>query len=418
MRLVLIVTLALSHTFVVLSQHAEAAIQVSTHSPTCEEQARQSGLPIDGWRVVYDDGGQMTCRRVSVQELGICRGIEYIDADTKDKECCQDVSGLTWIDRPANLAKCCAKDQVWTFDSGDGSTRGGCCMVGLHMHNGRCIPPYTPPPPPHCPPGTRLIDKRCIPIIVPPPSCPPGTFIQDGICIPVPAQTVSFPAGTCCAPIIVSLHPTYLSDGQLVPSLPSGCPPGTYMHDGMCIQIPNGICPIGTRMQDGQCIPLPQIHGNGHVNVEPPCACTNYPACGHGRHLGIRYGHCYILSFFDSQQLSTARENSMYFRLCRSPHDCSREKEIEMGEPFYLRDQHGFFTDLRSTRGWIDNAHHGNHLGLTLDASRAGRFTGTLACAGGECGIQLHGGDPRVSKKLRFSEVTCDNYYRVPLISI
>lgn len=341
MRLVLIVTLALSHTFVVLSQHAEAAIQVSTHSPTCEEQARQSGLPTDSWRVVYDEGGQMTCRRVTVQELGLCRGTEYIDADTKDKECCQTGNGVTWINRPENLAKCCAKDHAWTFDSGDGPARGGCCLVGLHMHNGKCIPPYTPPPPPHCPPGTR--------------------------------------------------------------------------------------------MQDGQCIPLPQIHGNGHVNVEPPCACTNYPACGHGRHLGIRYGHCYILSFFDSQQLSTARENSMYFRLCRSPHDCSREKEIEMGEPFYLRDQHGFFTDLRSTRGWIDNAHHGNHLGLTLDASRAGRFTGTLACAGGECGIQLHavggtgsmathgltsGGDPRVSKKLRFSEVTCDNYYQVPFISV
>lgn len=383
----------------------------------------------------------MTCRRVSVQELGICRGIEYIDADTKDKECCQDVSGLTWIDRPANLAKCCAKDQVWTFDSGDGSTRGGCCMVGLHMHNGRCIPPYTPPPPPHCPPGTRLIDDRCVPNITPPPSCPPGTFLQDSTCISVPVQTVSFLNDGQCAPASPPRCPigTYLSDGQFVPliiSLPPRCPPGTFMHDGMCIQISNGICPIGTRMQDGQCVPLPQTRGSGYGSVEPPCACPNYPTCGHGRHLGIKYGHCYILSFSDIQQLGIAQENTLYVKLCKSTNDCSNGKEVEMDEPFYLQDQHGLYTNLRSTRGWIDNVHHGDHLGFTLDVNNAGRFTGILTCAGGECGIQLHGGpviggmglmatpgmtawgDPRVSKKLRFSEVTCDNYYRVPLISI
>ncbi|KAG2149541.1 hypothetical protein BD769DRAFT_1659093 [Suillus cothurnatus] len=283
MRLFFITILALSQAFIVLSQHAEAVFQLPTYSSTCEEQARQSGLPTDGWRIVYEDGGQQKCRRVTVQELGICRGVEYIDAETRDKKCCEDLNGLTWIDRPSKLGKCCAKNHVWTFDTGDSPTRGGCCMVGLHMHNGRCIPPYTPPPPPRCPPGTYSIDDRCVQTITPPPRCPPGTFLQDGMCIPVPVQIVSCPVGT------------YLNDGRCVPIIappPLRCPPGTFMRDGMCIQISNAICPIGTRMQDdGQCVPLPQTCGNGYNNVESSCASTNYPVCGQDNYLPIKYGH-------------------------------------------------------------------------------------------------------------------------------
>ncbi|KAG1774067.1 hypothetical protein EV702DRAFT_1128195 [Suillus placidus] len=432
MRLLLITTLALSQAIVVLSQYAEAAFQVPTYSSTCEEQARQSGLPTDGWEIVYGDGGQPKCRRVAVQELGICRGVEYIDADTKDKKCCQDVSGLTWIDRPAKLAKCCAKDHAWSFDNGDSPTRGGCCMIGLHMHNGRCIPSYTPPPPLHCPPGTYLINDRCAPIIAPLPRCPPGTFLQDGMCIPIPVPIVSCPVGT------------YLINDQCVPVIPRHCPPATFMRDGMCIPVPSGVCPIGTRMQDGQCVPLPQTCANGYGGVESSCACTNYPVCGHGKYLGIKYGHCYILSFSDGQQFSAVREKTMYvkggffddipFKVCKSTNDCSHGKEVEMDESFYLHHQHGLYTDLTSTRGWIDNAHNGDHLGLTLDANMAGRFTGTPTYAGNECGIELRGGpvnggmgyacpmampgwgNPRVSKNLRFSEVTCNNY-EVPFTS-
>ncbi|KAG1813253.1 uncharacterized protein BJ212DRAFT_1367515 [Suillus subaureus] len=311
MRLVLVITLALSQAFVVLSQHAEPAFQVPTYSSTCEEQARQSGLPTDGWKIVYEDGGQPKCRRMTVQELDICHGVEYIDADTKDKRCCQDVSGLTWIDRPAKLAKCCAKDHVWTFDNGDGPTRGGCCMVGLHMHNGNCVPPYTPRPPLHCPPGTYSIDDRCVPIIASPPRCPVGTFLQDGMCIPVPVQIVSCPVGTYsndgqCVPTIASpprcpvgtfmrdgmCVGTYLNDGRCIPIIasPPRCPPGTFMHDGMCLQIPNDICPIGTRMQDGQCVPLLQACSNGRDSVEPSVAYANHPVCGHDKYPGIRHG--------------------------------------------------------------------------------------------------------------------------------
>ncbi|KAG1885947.1 hypothetical protein F4604DRAFT_1723754 [Suillus subluteus] len=288
-------------------------------------------------------------------------------------------------------------------------------MVGLQMHNGRCIPPYTPPSPQHCPPGTYSIDGQCYPIIAPLPHCPVGTYLNDGQCV----LNIASPL----------LH----------------CPPGTFMYDGMCIQLPNGICPIGTRMQDGQCVPLPQTCGNGHGSIEPSCACTNYPVCGHGKYLGIKHGHCYILSFSDGLQLGTVRENTMYvkggffddipFKVCKSTNNCSHGKEVEMNESFYLQDQHGWYTDSKSTKGWIDNAHNGDHLGFTFDANKAGRFTGTPTCAGSECGIKLRGGpvnggmgftgsmatpgvtfwaNPKVSTKLRFSEVTCDDY-EVPL---
>ncbi|KAG1757114.1 hypothetical protein EDB19DRAFT_12715 [Suillus lakei] len=456
MRLLFVTTLALSQAFVVLSQHVEATFQVPTYSSTCEEQARQSGLPTDGWEIVYNNEGQAKCRRVAVQELGLCRGVEYIDADTKDKQCCQDVSGLTWINEPAKLAKCCAKDHVWTFDNGDGPTRGGCCMVGLHMHNGRCIPPYIPPPPLHCPPGTFLHDGMCIPVPRPIAGCPVGTYLINNQCVsvtPPHCPPGSFMRdGTCTLTPLIPHCPigTYWIDGQCAPIITSPsprCPHGTFLHGDMCIPIPSDICPIGTRMQDGQCVPLPQACGNGHVGLEPSCACTNYPVCGHGKYLGIKYGHCYVLSFSDGQQLGTVRENTMYvkggffddipFKVCKSTNDCSPGKEVEVDEFFYLQDQHGLYTDLKSTKGWIDNAHNGDHLGFTHDASKAGKFMGTPTCAGGECGIQLRGGpvnggmgfacpmptpgvtfwsNPRVSKKLRFSEVTCDNY-EVPLTS-
>ncbi|KAG2350854.1 hypothetical protein BDR05DRAFT_943191 [Suillus weaverae] len=248
MRLFFITTLALSKTFVVLAQNAQAAIQAPS---TCEEQAKQAGLPTDGW--------EMTT----------------VNKRSKTKKCCGDANGLTWIDRPAKLAKCCTKDHVWTFDNGDGPTRGGCCMVGSHMQDGKCIPD-APPPPPSCPVGTRLID--------------------------------------------------------------------------------------------GQCIPLPQTCGNVHGGVKPSCTCMNYPVCGHGKYLGIKYGHCYILSFSDGQQLGTVRENTLYakggffngipFKVCNSTTDCSLGKEVEMGESFYLQDQHGLYTDPKSTKGWVDNAYH------------------------------------------------------------
>ncbi|KAG2156684.1 uncharacterized protein EDB93DRAFT_1101536 [Suillus bovinus] len=413
MRLLLITILALSQAFGVLSQHTEAAFQLPTSpSTTCEEQARQSGFPTDGWEV-HDDGGQIKCRRVTVQELGLCSGVEYIDAPSRTPKT------RSVVDMSAKLAKCCAKDHVWTFDNGDGPTRGGCCMVGLHMHNGKCIPPYTPPPP-RCPSETYLINGKCTPITASPPRCPSGTFLQDGVCIPVTVPTC--PVGT------------YLDNDQCLPIIASPaprCPSGTFLQDGI-------ICPIGTRIQDGQCVQLPQTCGNGHNNGESSCACTNYPVCGHGRYLGIKYGRCYILSFSDGQQLGTVRENTMYvkggffddipFKVCKSTNDCSRGKEVEMDEFFYLQDQHGLYGDLKSTKGWIDNAHNGDHLSFTFDVNKAGKFTGTPTCAGSECGIQLRGGPdnggmglacPMATPGVTFwsnPKVTCDEY-EVPLTS-
>ncbi|KAG1769289.1 hypothetical protein EV702DRAFT_1282132 [Suillus placidus] len=315
-------------------------------------------MPTDGWTVVHDDEGQAFCRRVEIKEL--CLGVEHIDADTKEKRCCPDVSGLTWIDKPAQLAKCCAKGHVWTYDHGVGSAHGGCCPVGFHMSNGMCIPNITPPPPPH------------------------------------------------------------------------RCPTGTHLVDGQCVQIHG---------------PCPQTCGNGLGGVEPSCTCTNNPVCGHGKYLGIKYGHCYILSFSDGHQLGIDRDSIWYkkdgffvdipFKVCNSTTDCSRGKEVEMGQSFSLQDQHGLYKDTKSTKGWINTPlKDGNHMEFTTDANTAAKFTGIPSCAGGECAIKMFGinggavsyacpmpdpgltfyGNPKVGQKIRFSEVTCDEY-EVPLTS-
>lgn len=357
--------LALLQVVVVLSQHDETAFHVSSTpgcggscrvSSACEDHARRAGLPTDGWEVVRDNEGNTKCRRTAIHEL--CYGAEYLDADTKEKKCCQDASGLTWINKPAQLAKCCAKDHVWTYDNEGSSRRGGCCPVGFHIRSGTCV--------------RDASDFG--------PSCPVGSHRVDGQCIPS--------------------H--------------SVCPPAC---------------------------------GNGHGGIEPSCVCTNYPVCGHGNHLGIKYGHCYILSFADGEQLGLDRDHLDYkkngfftdipFKVCHSTSDCSYGREVELDQPFSLQDQHGLYKDIHSTKGWIDDAYGGAHIKFTLDVNHAGRFTGIPTCAGGECALQLHGspsggalafacpaanpgltvyGNPKVGQKLRFSEVTCDDY-EVPLTS-
>ncbi|KAG2069266.1 hypothetical protein BDR04DRAFT_714320 [Suillus decipiens] len=75
---------SLSQAFVVLSQQAEAPFNVpstcSGHcqfASTCEEYARQAGLPTDGWEIVHDNEGQPKCRLAAVQEL--CYSVEFFD---------------------------------------------------------------------------------------------------------------------------------------------------------------------------------------------------------------------------------------------------------------------------------------------------------------------------------------------------
>ncbi|KAJ8583557.1 hypothetical protein M405DRAFT_866921 [Rhizopogon salebrosus TDB-379] len=172
--------------------------------------------------------------------------------------------------------------------------------------------------------------------------------------------------------------------------------------------------------------------------------------CGSGKSLGIKYGHCYILSFGDGKQLSTVRENTLYskggffhdipFKVCKATDDCARGKTVEMGESFYLEDQQGRYNDPKGTTGWIDNASGGAHIGFTLDAKAAGTFTGIPTCAGGECAIKVLGGptksgsaaatcpstmpgisfwgNPKMHDPLRFSEVTCDDYEVPPTSGI
>ncbi|KAJ8590494.1 hypothetical protein M405DRAFT_816233 [Rhizopogon salebrosus TDB-379] len=194
-------------------------------------------------------------------------------------------------------------------------------------------------------------------------------------------------------------------------------------------------------MNHGKCIPL---HG---APCKPHSRCTNHTVCGSGKSLGIKYGHCYILSFSDGQQLSTVRENTLYskggffqdisFKVCKLTDDCSAGKTVEMGESFYLQDQQGRYNDPKGTKGWIDNASGGAHIGFTLDAKTAGVFEGIPTCGGGKCAIKLLGGpnkspnaptcpvvnsgisfyaNPKMHDPIRFSEVTCDDY-EVPLTS-
>jgi len=152
-------------------------------------------------------------------------------------------------------------------------------------------------------------------------------------------------------------------------------------------------------MQGGKCVT------EQHCGDRPRkrCGvCTNYPVCGKGKSLGIKYGHCYILSFGDGSQLGSVRENVFYvkggffndipFKVCKSTDDCSPGKTVQMGENFYLEDQQGRYNDPKGTKGWINNAANGMHIAFTLDAKTAGVFQGIPSCAGGECAIKVLGG--------------------------
>jgi hypothetical protein len=96
------------------------------------------------------------------------------------------------------------------------------------------------------------------------------------------------------------------------------------------------------------------------------------------------------------------RENTLYskggffqdisFKVCKLTDDCSAGKTVEMGESFYLQDQQGRYNDPKGTKGWIDTASGGAHIGFTLDAKTAGVFEGIPTCGGGKCAIKLLGG--------------------------
>jgi hypothetical protein len=207
--------------------------------------------------------------------------------------------------------------------------------------------------------------------------------------------------------------------------------------------------------------------GAEHKHHHNPC--YSQPVCGSGKSLGIKYGHCYILSFGDGKQLATVRENTFYskggffhdipFKVCKATDNCALGKTVEMGESFYLEDQQGRYNDPKGTKGWIDNASGGAHIAFTLNAGAAGTFSGIPTCAGGECAIKVLGGptksgsagstcpvvtpgisfvsfvpfkrvslvmtiffdqwgNPKMHDPIRFSEVTCDDYEVPPTSGI
>jgi hypothetical protein len=149
---------------------------------------------------------------------------------------------------------------------------------------------------------------------------------------------------------------------------------------------------------NGQMVCRRESEGGGD-NHNP---CVSHPVCGSGKSLGIKYGHCYILSFSNGVQLATVRENTLYskggffqdipFKVCKKTDDCARGNIVQMGESFYLEDQQGRYNDPKGTKGWIDNSAGGAHIGFTLDATKAGVFEGIPTCGGGECAIKLLGG--------------------------
>ncbi|KAH7906387.1 hypothetical protein BJ138DRAFT_981493, partial [Hygrophoropsis aurantiaca] len=131
------------------------------------------------------------------------------------------------------------------------------------------------------------------------------------------------------------------------------------------------------------------------------CECVNNPTCGKGNELGIKYGHCYIISFSDGQQLGSVRENAQYqkggfftdipFKVCASTSNCAPGGFVQRGQTFSLQDQHGQYNDPKATKGWIDDSSNGGHMGFTTDASHAGKFSGTPTCSNGECAIKILG---------------------------
>ncbi|KAH7917607.1 hypothetical protein BV22DRAFT_933570 [Leucogyrophana mollusca] len=179
------------------------------------------------------------------------------------------------------------------------------------------------------------------------------------------------------------------------------------------------------------------------------CTCASNPVCGKGDSLGIKYGHCYIISFSDGQQLGSVRESTQYqkggfftdipFKVCASTSNCAPGGYVQRGQIFNLQDQHGRYDDPNATKGWIDDMLNGGHMGFTTDASHAGKFSGIPTCADGECAIKVHGepsggglgfacpatqpgitiwANPKMTQKLRFSEVTCDDYEVPPTSNI
>ncbi|KAJ8523327.1 hypothetical protein ONZ45_g164 [Pleurotus djamor] len=166
------------------------------------------------------------------------------------------------------------------------------------------------------------------------------------------------------------------------------------------------------------------------------------PVCGSNNDLGIRYGHCYILSFADGSQLGAQRDNPTYakggylqdvpFKVCQTTSHCS-QGVVPRNGTFYLQDQVGRFDDPEGRLGWVDNGFGGTNMKFVVSPKKAGLFRGTPQCSRGGCSIKLQGGytgqrglsptgptanhgltfrqNPRIGVTFRFIETSCANEY-------
>ncbi|KAH7915321.1 hypothetical protein BJ138DRAFT_150251 [Hygrophoropsis aurantiaca] len=240
--------------------------------------------------------------------------------------------------------------------------------------------------------------------------------------------------GCCASPQVL----TWIHKGS---SLGFCCPEGHHWSGNMATAV-GGCCPNGAEMVNGRCV---------RDCGESSCAtssysCANNPACGRGSDLGIKFGHCYALSFPESVQFGAQREavdyiKSVYltdvpFKVCRATTDCSLGGHITTRDGFYLQDQFSRREDRLASKGWISNAYEGPHLSFTDATSMAGLFYGVPStCSQGGYALKLRSGPclgglatsctmeqpgftfwERVSQTLVFSEVACDDF-EIPLTS-
>ncbi|KAL0959150.1 hypothetical protein HGRIS_014437 [Hohenbuehelia grisea] len=213
------------------------------------------------------------------------------------------------------------------------------------------------------------------------------------------------------------------------------CPRDTHFSGGKCRPKKNDNDGDNGNHSDGRCVDLCHMSGG-------PGPCTKGPVCGNEHNLGIKYGHCYRLSFSDGEQLGSRRGDLTYlkggefqdipFKVCKATTDCSKAGPVRYDEGFYLQDQFGRFNDKDGKPGFISNHQDGNHM-MFLDQTLnhlAAEFKGTATCANGNCAIKLYGGsngerglgpacpsdnpgitwwaNKKIGMSLHFTEMRCD----------
>ncbi|KAH7926956.1 hypothetical protein BV22DRAFT_1032294 [Leucogyrophana mollusca] len=235
-------------------------------------------------------------------------------------------------------------------------------------------------------------------------------------------------SGCCASPQVL----TWINKASL---LGFCCQEGHHWSGNMATAV-GGCCPHGTDMVNGRC-----TRGcDESACATGSYACPDTPACNRGNDLGIKYGHCYVLSFSDSVHFGGQRETIDYFKsgyltdvpfkICRATSNCSPGGHVTTRDGFYLQDQYTPRDDRLPSKGWVSNAYEGPHLSFTDATVMAGLFYGIPStCSQGGYALKLRSGPclggsapsctmeqpgftfwERVSQTLVFSEVACDDF--------